>query len=690
MESDKSAWRNLFHMAQEFKEKSGTIYHELLEGGTRYIDPEFIARGGMKEVYSVKDNTTGRLVALTVLINEEAPESRENFLREARMTAFLQHPNIMPVYDLGIDDGGTPYFTMKLNRGESLSTLVTELQNKRVQYQESYSIQALMQIFRKICEAVAYAHSKGVIHLDIKPDNVQISNYGEVLLCDWGLGKITNRDIDAEESLIDMDALDSSEIHTMTRNDRIKGTPGFMAPEQVKVKNSVRDERTDIYSLGALLYSLLTYEIPIDGRNTTDQLRRTVRGKIIAPRKRNKKVNIPASLEAVCLKAMARLPENRYQDVEEMIDEVDSWQSGFATEAEEAGLIKQLLLIYKRNKLFFVSLLMFALVFVGLLAGFIVIQGNLLKQVAEKEQVAKRALMNLQDERDNKEQLLLDKQLTRLKAAIAVNNSSLIHEAALAVQDIDMDNRKARDGFALYYLLKADVDQFFIYSEDALDERILKYRSQLFTLYNKMKADKQNELSYAIEMMIRLKQSGFTRAGNAFGQALLAKFHTDKGRGIFFKTLLLSINIVKADFKVSYKTTEEGPVLDLSGNKELKRISLLSPFQIYHLDISSTSVSDISSLVTMNLKVLAINNLQLTSYKPLKNMRLKKLFADNSNFKELNNLRVYDLQVLSIRNCPIRGGLRPLSKLKALTRLYIDEERHHLLGKKMRALADEN
>jgi Leucine-rich repeat (LRR) protein len=92
----------------------------------------------------------------------------------------------------------------------------------------------------------------------------------------------------------------------------------------------------------------------------------------------------------------------------------------------------------------------------------------------------------------------------------------------------------------------------------------------------------------------------------------------------------------------------------------------------------------------MNLKVLAINNLQLTSYKPLKNMRLKKLFADNSNFKELNNLRVYDLQVLSIRNCPIRGGLRPLSKLKALTRLYIDEERHHLLGKKMRALADEN
>ena len=123
---------------------------------------------------------------------------------------------------------------------------------------------SLIQIFRKVCEAVASAHSKGVIHLDIKPDNIQISNFGEVLLCDWGLSKITNADIDAPESLSDMDSLDLSEVSSVTRHDEIKGTPGYMAPEQVNADLGPKNQRTDIYALGGILYSLLCYKAPFE------------------------------------------------------------------------------------------------------------------------------------------------------------------------------------------------------------------------------------------------------------------------------------------------------------------------------------------------------------------------------------------------------------------------------------------
>lgn len=681
MEPDSSHWRNLFHMAQDYRDNSQTIYGELLQGGTRYTEPEFIARGGMKEVYSVKDNTTGRLVALTVLINEDKENARESFLREARITAFLQHPNIMPVYDLGIDDGGTPFFTMKLNQGESLLDILKKLSSGDPEYIHRYNLQTLMQIFRKICEAVAYAHSKGVIHLDIKPDNVQISDFGEVLLCDWGLGKITNRDIDAEESLMDMDALDSSEITNITRNDRIKGTPGYMAPEQIKVKYSVRDETTDVYALGALLYSLLTYEIPVEGRNTQDLLRRTVRGKIVAPRKRRSDASIPASLEAVCLKAMSRLQDNRYQLVDEMIDEVDSWQSGFATEAEEAGLFKQLILIYKRNKVFFLSLITFGFVFVGLMAGFILIQGNLLSQLEDKEKVAQDALKTLQDERSNKEQLILEKHITRLESAKSVNNASLILDIASTVLELDEKNRKALDSIAYYYFLEAEIDEFMRASKSAVDETVRDIRSKLLPAYQAKQANPDKELQHSVALLRVLRSKDYMTTSNKYASLLIDKFHSDEGKSLFVRELLVQANYVKhEDIEVIYKTKEEGAFVKIIGDR-VTRIHILNVVDIYSLDLSKTGLKSLEGIGTMNIKALNLTGLDLYTFKSLKNLRLRELIVDNTNFKDLSILKSYDLRTLSIRNTAVKN-FKSLQRFYALTTLKVDIDKVPLLPKK--------
>ena len=686
MESESEQWGNFFKMAQEFKENSNTIYVELLEGGTRYTEPEFIARGGMKEVYSVKDNTTGRLVALTVLINEEAPDARESFLREARITAFLQHPNIMPVYDLGIDDGGTPFFTMKLNNGEGLNTILEKLRVGDGDYNARYSLQSIMQIFRKVCEAVAYAHSKGVIHLDIKPDNVQISDFGEVLLCDWGLGKITNRDIDAEESLMDMDALDASEISTMTQNDKIKGTPGYMAPEQIKVKYASRDERTDIYALGALLYSLLTYEVPISGRNLTDQLRKTIRGKIVAPRKRAEHANIPASLEAVCLKAMNRQPEKRYQNVNEMVAEVDSWQSGFATDAEDAGLFKQLVLIYKRNKIFVLSLIIFGMVFVSLMGGFIVIQGNLLTKLADKETVAQKALKNLQDERNNKEQLLLDKQLQQLSAALTVKNSALIRDIADKILASYPENRQALDALSMHYLFEAKIEKFMELSELAIDKKVQSIRSKIFPFYITKKNDKSVALSQDIMIFLKLRRVGYTKAGNIFIRSLLAQYHTDKSKSLFFNALLKHVNELDENLKVVYKTLDKGFSLDISGNKNLSKIMVLNSFNIRELNVANTGISSLDGLYNMDPRVLDVSNTNLKSFRFLKNLKLEKFIADHSNIKDLTSLKPYSLKSLSIVNTKIEST-KSLTRVSNLEELIVDEKLYEKLPKKLLKVA---
>lgn len=330
----------------EEKEISPSL-HAVSQISTRYESAQFIAKGGMKQVFKVHDARCKRDVAMATLHDDAPLELCDPLIHEAWLTAMLDHPNIITIHDVGVDDRNRPYFTMDLKSGDSLSGLIEKLCTGTPEICSQYPLESLLQMFVKICDAIAYAHSIQVLHLDLKPENIQVGQYGEVLVCDWGLGRICRGDdgIEFERLLLNSDLFSSNTLFG-----EVRGTPGYMAPEQIE-QDGIRDTRTDIYQLGCILYSMLTLQRPVEGE-PDEALEKTVRGDIKRPRRRAPDRNIPASLEAVALQAMAVDPKRRYQMVESLGEEVRRYLTGFATHAEHAGIFTQLGLLYKRNKRF--------------------------------------------------------------------------------------------------------------------------------------------------------------------------------------------------------------------------------------------------------------------------------------------------------------------------------------------------
>ena len=284
----------------------------------RYVDKELLATGGMKEIYKVFDTKLGRFIAMAQLIPDTDEELCESFLKEASLTASLEHPNIISVYDLGVNENLDPFFTMELKVGDSLEDIIKEGKT---------SLHDLLEIFLKVCDAISYSHSQNIIHLDLKPENIQVGQHGEVQVCDWGLSKV---------------------IKDGLKQNTVTGTPGYMAPEQGKRGESL-SRKTDIFALGALLYSILTETRPIEGGINT-VLNATLTKTIPGPKERFPEKDIPKSLDAVVCKAMASEKSLRYNTVEELKNEVHNFLTGRSTAAEKAGFIKEFKLFFKRNK----------------------------------------------------------------------------------------------------------------------------------------------------------------------------------------------------------------------------------------------------------------------------------------------------------------------------------------------------
>lgn len=316
----------------------------------KYKFRKSIGQGGMKVVIQVKDRDTTRDIAMAMLPDAQSRPKQEilRFIEEARITASLEHPNIVPVHDIGVDDCGSPYFTMKLIRGETLASVLRKLHDGDPEYLENYPLDKLLRIFLKICNGVAFAHSKGVLHLDLKPENVQLGDYGEVILMDWGLAKLVS--VPENDDSMPLDAQVVSQ-GSRTGNGVRKGTPGYMAPEQAAGNENQKSFRTDVYSLGAILYSLLTYCNPLEGNDVKKLLIATIRGDVIPPSQRAPERFIPAGLEAVVLKAMTVDPAGRYSGAKELRNEVLAFLSGFATHAERATPWKKAFLLVRRHKI---------------------------------------------------------------------------------------------------------------------------------------------------------------------------------------------------------------------------------------------------------------------------------------------------------------------------------------------------
>jgi serine/threonine protein kinase len=335
-----------------------------------YSLKEEIARGGMGRIYLGEDPRLKRTVALkvsTVSYGGEDPR----FVKEAKVLAALAHPSIVPIYNIGEESEGHPFYAMKLVKGRTLQAVIKGLSEGHEETVGQYTQKRLLTVFRKVCDAMAFAHSKGILHRDLKPENIMVGEFGEVLVMDWGLAKIrgeqelaarTTDPGEAEPAAVDAESLG------MTMEGEVLGTPQYMSPEQASGMSAELDDRADVYALGGILYSILALRPPVGGSTLEEVLSKVKTGAILPMdpafrepfEEKGKMERVPEALLAVIRKAMALQREHRYSGVGALAEEIDAYQHGYATSAQGAGFVKRSRLWLGRNKAFAVTVVVVA------------------------------------------------------------------------------------------------------------------------------------------------------------------------------------------------------------------------------------------------------------------------------------------------------------------------------------------
>ena len=438
-------------------------------GGQSLSDRREIARGGMGRILSTWDNSLRRTLAMKVLMgtrldDAEIPESSDarrqlsRFLEEAQITGQLDHPGIVPVHELGIDDEGQVYFTMRLVRGRSLRTVFELIAEGR----EKWTVTRALGVLLKVCHAVAFAHSKGVIHRDLKPANIMVGRFGETYVMDWGLAKVMGREDthdlrprqapeSTEVSVVSTDRADMGTRQPgsplLTMDGTVVGTPAYMSPEQAEGLAEAVGPQTDVYAVGAMLYQLLTGQKPYVAVDASPSPRAVLDDVIDGPPTPVQQLarNAPPELVAICETAMARSVDQRYPDLAAMASELDAFLEGRVVRAYSSGALAQLKKWIGRHRA--VAAMMVTVVAAIAIALIFTVDLNAdLKAKTTQLQTRELELVTAVDD--------------ATAARAAAEQETAAKDDALAAKDIALRDRSAAVAFAERQRLSAESSQY--------------------------------------------------------------------------------------------------------------------------------------------------------------------------------------------------------------------------------------
>ncbi|MBK7876069.1 MAG: SUMF1/EgtB/PvdO family nonheme iron enzyme [Planctomycetes bacterium] len=338
-----SSLEGVEHRADDEARRALDELATLRASGARYEDEGEVARGGMSRVLRVRDRALGRTLAMKVV--RERAGFLPRFLAEARLTGRLEHPGIIPVHDLGVDERGQAYFTMPLVRGRTLADVI-DLARRG---EDGWSEARVLEVLLKVCDTVAYAHSLGVVHRDLKPENVLVGRFGVVYVVDWGLARI---DGEQEAPAIGGGELDDPLATQHTEAGAVLGTPAYMAPEQAEGRHHDIDARTDVYALGAILYRYLTGVAPYCDGERKPGSRAVIAAARAGPPREVEALAREAvpELASICKQAMQRESERRYASIQAFADDLRARTRGRVVRAHAHGPWIELVKWVRRNR----------------------------------------------------------------------------------------------------------------------------------------------------------------------------------------------------------------------------------------------------------------------------------------------------------------------------------------------------
>jgi eukaryotic-like serine/threonine-protein kinase len=592
-----------FDEAMEKSQINTLLFDEIAQVDKRYIEEDFLDQGGMKKIYCVQDVQLARPVAFARLYDEEE-ENVERFFKEARLMASLEHPAIPPVYDIGVDESGRAYFVMKLIQGENLSKVLEK--NK-------LDLNQKLDVFLRVCDALAYAHANQVIHLDIKPANIQLGAYGEVMLCDWGLAKI----LDSGDEPLNQ-RLNPTLYNDVTLDGVVKGSPGYLAPEQVDNKLGKKDERTDIYALGAVLYFLLSGENAVQIKNIRKSLEDTLKNNI---RDLRDLPSVPNGLAAVAMKALECKPQDRYASVTELQCEIRKWSQGFATRAEDANFLKSLKLLMQRHKLITLLLGSFSIA----IALFIV-------NISQKEKQAQEALQLYKEQ--EKKTIEVSKEASPQWVHYAHRaEAKFDFELALKHVDVALDrdpnNSVAWSVKARLHYFKQEFNQALAAYEksEAADKReaIMAFSEKYA---EKPDAEKMS-LSDLLDWLIESKSISHAYKIIGYSETYIEELSE--------RMKLADVLLRKTNASVKnwhYKFDSQEASLDFSSMPPLYSLSAIRNLPIKKLNLSGTSVVEPIDLMRLPLEELDISSGKMNDIGRIISIpTLKRLILSESQFR---------------------------------------------------------